>query len=106
MSIWDDWKRWTGTYHPRDPRLIVPLKSEVTRRPLSSVEKAAASALWSDVTFLPGSWDKRFARNMAIAEEATELQVEWLWRLVYRYRRQVKDKDLVARAMNRQVEET
>ncbi len=47
------------------------------------------------VTFLPGTWTKRFARSMtAIAEakpdtEITEAQNEWLYRLLYKYRRQI-----------------
>ncbi len=49
------------------------------------------------VTFLPGSFDKRLASNMSgIAEHSpespiTEKQSEWMYRLLYKYRRQIPD---------------
>lgn len=51
--------------------------------------------LGSSVTFLPGSWDKRFSNQMyQIAfqnpeKEITASQREWLFRLLYKYRKQV-----------------
>lgn len=60
-------------------------------------ESEAATAL-AKCTFLPGFWDKRFVQNMAVVTEATERQIEWLWLLVWRYRRQIGDADLVAEA--------
>lgn len=51
--------------------------------------------LYRDVTFLPATWDKSFTRDMAAiatrtpTKEITEKQSEWLYRLLYKYRRQV-----------------
>ncbi len=43
--------------------------------------------------FLPGSWDKRFARNVydkaVSGKELTENQKEWIYRLLYSYRGQL-----------------
>lgn len=47
------------------------------------------------VTFLPRSWNKRFAQSMiyiAVKEpeqELTDSQTEWLYRLLYTYRKQI-----------------
>lgn len=49
------------------------------------------------VAFLPGSWNKKFAQsmiNMAVKEteqELTDSQTEWLYRLLYTYRKQIPD---------------
>ena len=53
------------------------------------------------VTFLPATWDKRFPKqwsNQAGHEKATgqtytltDSQSEWLYRLLYKYRRQIPD---------------
>lgn len=54
-------------------------------------------ALGSQVTFLPGSWDKRFAHQMyqhafkTPEKELTISQREWIFRLLYKYRRQVPE---------------
>lgn len=67
-----------------------------TRRPMTEDERAIANALRS-VTFLPASFDKRFARSMW-AEEAgegggiTEKQAELLRVFAHRYRRQLPAK--------------
>lgn len=39
-------------------------------------------------TMLPGSWDKRFIRNVVDRPELTETQNEWIFRLLYKYRKQ------------------
>lgn len=47
------------------------------------------------VRFLPGSWDKRFANNMAalaVSDPQVELSAgmkEWIYRILYKYRRQL-----------------
>lgn len=51
-------------------------------------------ALGTKVTFLPGSWDKRMAGSLCgMARvgkgELTEKQNEWMYRLLYKYRRQI-----------------
>jgi len=49
------------------------------------------------VTHLPGTWNKRFANNLAAQAEnkpesdLTEKQKEWMYRLLYTYRRQVPE---------------
>lgn len=42
--------------------------------------------------FMPGSWDKRFVRDMAYLSDyamLTAKQEEWIDRLLYRYRKQL-----------------
>ena len=49
------------------------------------------------ITFLPGSWNKRFASAMAYKAakyselELSAMQNEWIYRILYTYRRQVPD---------------
>jgi len=46
-------------------------------------------------TYLPGSFDKRFAHNLSSLaqhqpeKELTEKQNEWMFRLLYKYRKQL-----------------
>lgn len=75
------------------------------RFPMTDQEKYAARCL-ARCTFLPGSYNKRFARAMeALAEDEdaglTKRQRTNLWRLIYRYRRQIADDRLVAEAQQR-----
>ncbi len=84
-------------------RVSLKRKSKVAPeeyRPISERERYAAYRL-SECTFLPASWDKRFAGSMAHIQLVTERQTHNLWRSVYRYRRQIGDKDLVAEAKER-----
>lgn len=68
------------------------------RFPMTDDEKRAALAL-EKCTYLPGSFEKRFARDMAgIARGTAEITVKqrgWLWKQVHRYRRQIGDAELV-----------
>lgn len=49
------------------------------------------------VVFLPGSWNKRFAKSMIYNavqqpdQELTDSQKEWLYRLLYTYRKQMPE---------------
>lgn len=67
---------------------------EISRRPYSDRELAIIDAL-KRVTFLPGTSQKRFARNMASAADhardcgITEKQARYLTILAWRYRRQM-----------------
>jgi len=74
------------------------------KRQMTDREKYAATRLVS-CTFLPGSYNKRFAMDIywmaKSGIEATEKQIANLWRLVYRYRRQIKDTELVAEAQEK-----
>lgn len=62
---------------------------------VAEFNRRAACAL-KGVTFLPGSWDKRFARDMREAIEAgrdlTDKQQQALYNVVHRYRRQIIDR--------------
>ena len=64
---------------------------------MSPEQVEIALALWSGVVYLPGSFDKRFARNIsAIAssspeKELSEKQAEWLFRLLFKYRKQLPE---------------
>jgi hypothetical protein len=80
-------------------------KAGVVYRPMTDEERRAAAALDPGrVTYLPGSFAKRFQRNLAlIASQAgecriTDKQAFLLWSNVWKYRRQVRDKTLVALA--------
>ena len=58
-------------------------------------EEIEIAKSFNSVTFLPGSFDKRLAQNMCSFalnhpdKEITERQSEWIYRLLYKYRRQV-----------------
>lgn len=61
---------------------------------MTAEEKQICTRLGS-VKYLPGSFDKRFGSNLAaIAEntpdkELSEKQREWMYRLLYKYRKQL-----------------
>lgn len=68
---------------------IIRLAVGPVRRPLTAEEAQAIQAL-QRVTYLPGSWDKRFARDVSYLTTITEKQAAQVRRLVHRYRRQIK----------------
>lgn len=44
------------------------------------------------VSCLPGTWDKRFIQSVIFGlpeDDLTEKQQEWIYRLVYKYRKQI-----------------
>jgi len=46
----------------------------------------------SECSMLPGGWDKRFIKNLASLKpdaDLTESQIEWIFRLLYKYRAQL-----------------
>ena len=49
------------------------------------------------VVFLPGAWNKRFAQSMIYkarvesTKELTDAQNEWLYRILFTYRKQIPD---------------
>lgn len=70
-------------------------KQPITYRSMADREIAAAKAL-SKCSFLPATFAKRFARSLGeIAQSETpvisENQALNLWRLVWKYRRQIPD---------------
>ena len=64
----------------------------------STIEAKAVNAL-SACKFFPGSWDKSFVQDVANRIETkhnvTAKQRQWIWRIVWSYRRQIKDRSLV-----------
>lgn len=47
-----------------------------------------------NATMLSGSWDKRFTERMYFSKQdyvLTESQIEWLFRLLYKYRKQLPE---------------
>ena len=73
--------------------------SKVSPRFLLTRRELKALQLLGHCTFAVGSYDKRFVRSMQTAIEATEKQRAFLQHLVYRYRRQLRMSDNVARAV-------
>jgi hypothetical protein len=57
-------------------------------RPMTELERSLAQAL-ARCIFLPGSWDKRFAHDMAARSNVTEKQAANITRLAWRYRKQL-----------------
>ena len=81
---------------------MAALMSEIERTPISERERYAIQRL-AKCRFLPGSREKRFARDMAALADSdtphiTARQRAYLWIMVYRYRRQISDERLVAEA--------
>lgn len=70
-------------------------------RPMTKTEQQIALMLSPEhVTYLPGSWAKRFARALAYQAKndepcITEKQAEWLRNLAHKYRRQVPNAKLL-----------
>ena len=82
------------------PPAAKPKPSPKVYSPMTDDEVRAVMALRA-VIFPVGSPDKRFARDVQHLDEVTESQSHYLWRLVWRYRRQIKDKGLVEMAKAR-----
>lgn len=78
-------------YGTPDPK---PRKPKPVYTPVSSLEQRALMAL-GRVSFPPATVSKRFAREMQLAKELTEKQRKFLWRIVYHFRRQVHDADVL-----------
>lgn len=69
-------------------------------------EQSRAIAALQGVTFLPGCAPKRFARVMGYAPEDYELtprQDKYLWWVTYRFRRQIRDAEIVEYARTHMV---
>lgn len=70
----------------------------MNKMPLTDLDRRAATAL-ARCTFLPSSTDKRMARFVQAATELTDRQLAYLWRLIWRYRRQHQDRELINTAV-------
>ena len=64
---------------------------------LSDVEKLMANRLSTQVTFLPGSYDKRFCNSLAPDADYTEKRINFIYTCFHRYRRQIKDYQEIAK---------
>lgn len=87
--------------HPPQPAeaIVVSINGTAERTPMTADDRAAALAL-AGCTFPAASFNKRFAADMGTiarseAPDITENQRRNLWRLVWMYRRQIRDKALV-----------
>ncbi len=73
------------------------------RTPMTDLEVRAACAL-ARCTFVPGTGTKRFARDIAWIAGNTKLITEgqraYLWSAVWRFRRQIRDKDVLVMAQH------
>lgn len=70
-----------------------------TRTPCTELELRAIAAIapgW--VTYIPGIGTKRFARQIQGVTELTERQRIYLWQIVWRFRRQIADRELIREA--------
>ena len=56
---------------------------------LTEDQKEMVRLLNSKVTFLPASWDKRFARGISSLDYLTDKQLAALEKMFHRYRRQI-----------------
>ncbi len=66
-------------------------------RAMTDIEARSAKAL-GRARFAPGTFDKRFARNVAgqVTERLiTDKQAVLMWELVHRYRRSIEDEELL-----------
>lgn len=60
-------------------------------------EQIEIALSFNKITFLPGSWNKRFATSIYYQaknkpeEELTEKQNEWIYRILYTYRKQIPE---------------
>ena len=62
---------------------------------LNDTEKLMANRLSTQVTFMPGSYDKRFCNGLPLESEYTEKQINYLHKCFHKYRRQIKDYDAI-----------
>jgi hypothetical protein len=92
---------------PGSKRKLAPgLASKKPADPLELVKMSErdceAVAALNACVFLPGSYNKRFAGSMASAAASTKVITKKqrlnLWRLVYRYRRQIEDQSFIGEA--------
>lgn len=71
------------------------MSKDLIKSKFTSEERHIALELRLKVTFQVASWNKRFCRSMYdLAKsdgEATECQKQWLYRMVYTYRKQVPE---------------
>lgn len=96
---------WAAKHQPKpDPEPTLnqqgkPVKSPLVYTPASALDKRAIAAIAPGrVTYIPGIATKRFARQIQGAEQLTDAQRLYVWGIVWKFRRQIKDAALVAEA--------
>ena len=90
-------REWVDRHMPAyPPRPTSTVKAQPAPRTPATVEELAAIRAIADVTYPPAIGAKRFARQIQGETELTAGQRDFLWKIVWRYRRQIKDKALVA----------
>jgi hypothetical protein len=68
------------------------MNAKLEPTPITADEALAIKAISPGVvTYTPGGFHKRFARNMQYEKELTKSQRSCLWSTLYRYRRQIAD---------------
>jgi hypothetical protein len=76
--------------------MLTPAQREVLLT--DELYEAAQSLATGRVTYCVGSWDKRFARDISALPSGsliTEKQRDQIWRMVWRYKRQIANQKLV-----------
>jgi len=63
---------------------------------LNDQEKQMAERLHTQVTFLLGSYDKRFCNSLAPEADYTEKQKAYIRKCFHKYRRQIKDYEQIS----------
>lgn len=85
-----EWLQRYQTKHPPKPPAPdpTPTKPKPVYRPATDDELIAIQQL-PTFRYPVGCFDKRFARQIANATQITDPQATQLWRILYRYRRQI-----------------
>lgn len=65
------------------------------RQSLTDTEKLMSNRLSTQVTFLPGSYDKRFCSGLPLNGKYTERQIAYIHKCFHKYRRQIKDYETI-----------
>lgn len=98
INVMPAMREWWDLHKPRpvtrEPKSENP---KPVRAPASELDLRAIKAI-SRVTYPVGVPAKRFARDIQGATELTDGQRDFLWMIVYRYRRQIEDVKLVEHA--------
>lgn len=75
---------------PRAARVKQPPAPPKVYTPVTEIEKRAIKAICTTrVRYPPATATKRFARDIQGATELTDAQRRYLWKIVYRFRRQI-----------------
>ena len=90
----DGWLR-NATRTGADCKVVLPVPKEAKAKPIKremTADERVVVPLLATVRYAPATWDKRFAREIQYALKdglITEGQSGQVWRLFWRYRRQI-----------------